>query len=121
MENDTDTRCYCSEQAREHQSLFCLSDLKTSNDVAALFSKAMYGTGTFSFPILGVGTLGRRATRGAAHHQPAGRRALLVTNLQQNLPSAQRAGEKLRKALPAAGWLLDARDRTLRQGDSFLR
>lgn len=51
---------------------------------------------------------------------PMESRALLVTNPEQNLPGAQRAGEKLRKALPAFGWQLDARDGAPRRGGHIL-
>lgn len=40
---------------------------------------------------------------------PAGKRALLVTNPQQDLPGAERTGDRLRKELPATGWQMDAR------------
>ncbi len=43
-------------------------------------------------------------------------RALLVYNPQQDLPSAQRIGERLRKELPTAGWQLDARAGAPRRG-----
>lgn len=50
----------------------------------------------------------------------AGNHALLVTNPQQDLLGAQRAGERLRKELPAAGWQLDVRTGAPRRGGHLL-
>lgn len=51
---------------------------------------------------------------------PAERRALLVTNPQQDLIGAQRAGERLRQELSATGWQVDARAGAPRRGGHLL-